>query len=354
MNISNRTDLGAVGIRSLIITLAAAVCLAGMYFGIVRLKEVIATSPQQVKLYYKKTYRFSEEEKVAFLKNHAGLWIFDIQTMADGKMVGKKDRLEIKENGIIWQVVEWSIPLPSGAVSSFCQIKTAFLKPYGIVKGDSVCDAYVLTQAFVENGDTCFGAWTYPELWSLKIDGGAMVFNRRRYTPFRGELADFFPAGAIASVQSAEGQFFKDTVMGTTINQLYSVRRTDPKSGTVRLIPIRDSITDLSDLLKKSIQRKLSSLEVDKVNREFVISGISSYYDPFIITEKMRSFPRELPEKISASFTVKTNGVPDTIKLTSAVTIDKMLSEAVSKEIGSWHFPTPIAPVRITYDFKMP
>jgi hypothetical protein len=352
--INKNSIAGGIGLRSMLVTLLVAFCLAGLYFAFVRLNTIVTKSPQQVRLYYKKVYRFSEQEKADFINKHAGLWQFNIETMENGKIVKKTDRLEIKQNGIVWQVTEWDIPMPSDTVVPFRQIRTAFIKPYGVMKNDSMCDAFILTQAFTDRTDTCFGAWNYPELWSFQRDGASLIFNQRRYASYNGEPGDFFPRGSIAYVQSAENQFFKDTVMGTSINQLYSVRKVDSATGAVKLVPIRDSISSLSDLFRTAINGEDKNNAGGPVDKDAINTLLVNYFDPFIISEKMRNFPRELPAEINASFVVKPDGGVDSISLTSSVALDKMLSEDLVKEIGSWRFPGPGVPTKIIHVFKMP
>lgn len=345
---------GGLGIKNVFLTLLIAICLAGLYYGFVHLRLMIAKNPQQVRLYYKKVYRFSEQEKSAFIKTHAGLWQFNVESMAGGKTVKKTDRLEIKENGIVWQVTEWNITMPSGSQQTFCQIRTAFIKPYGVMKNDSMCDAFILTQAFITAADTCFGGWNYPELWEFHKDGASLVFNKRRYTFYNGGMPDFFPVGSIAYVRSAENQFFNDTVMGTSLNQIFNVRKVDPQTGKIRLVPIRDSLNNLCQLFKTAINRECMDLSGKAVNQDTITALIDRYFEPLIINEKLRNFPRELPAQVTASFIVKPDGGVDSIALTSATEIDKMLSEDLSREIGSWRFPSSREPIKTLYAFKMP
>jgi len=220
------------------------------------------------------------------------------------------------------------------------------------MKNDSMCDAFVLTQAFIGGADTCFGGWNYPELWEFHKDGASLVFNKRRYTSFKGDPADFFPVGSVAYVQSAENQFFKDTVMGTSINQIFAVRKVDPQTGKIRFVPIRDSLNNLSQLFKAEINRECASYTGKEVNQDTITAFIDRYFEPFIISEKLRTFPREIPGKINAAFIVRPDGGVKGITLTSTADIDKMLSEDLSKEIESWRLPFSGEPIKVAYTFK--
>lgn len=369
---------GGSGIKNVFLTLLIATCLAGLYYGFVHLKVIIAKSPQQVRLYYKKAYRFSEQEKAGFLRNHAGLWQFNIETLIDGKVVKKTDRIEIKNNGIVWQVIEWTIPMPSDSTITFCQIRTAYLKPYGVVGGDSIVDAFVLSQAFINGTDTCIGSWNYPELWSFRMAGSALTLNRRQYAIYNGELDNFFPAGSVSFVESVENHLLKDTVIKTgpardtipvmrridsvkiidektgAVRIEYSLRWVDFKTGTLIHFPIRDTLTNLHDLFRIAINRQYKEVRRNSADVDTIKAYLTKYYDPFIISEKMRTFPRVLPGQITASFIVKPDGGIDSLRLKSDAKIDRMLSEDLSKEIGSWRLPFSGEPTKVSYVFKMP
>lgn len=373
----NNNNCGGSGIKNVLLTLLIATCLAGLYYGFAHLRFAIAQSPRQVRLYYKKAYRFSEQEKAVFLGSHAGLWQFNIETLVDGKIVKKTDRIEIKNNGIIWQVVEWTIPMPSDSTITFRQIRTAYLKPYGVVGGDSICDAYVLSQAFINGTDTCIGSWNYPELWSFRMSGSELGLNRRQYSVYRGEPDSFFPAGSVAFVERVENHLLKDTVIKTgpardTIPVMkridsvkivdkktgaarieYALRWVDFKTGTLISLPIRDTLANLYDVFRTAINGQTIDI-LQSISKDSIILFLEKYFDPFIINEKMRNFPRALPGRVTASFVVKPDGRIDSLQLKSDVEIDKMLSEDLSKEMASWRLPFSGETIKVSYVFKMP
>jgi hypothetical protein len=252
--------------------------------------------------------------------------------------------------------------MPSGRLETFSQVRTAFLKPYGVMRNDSLSDAFILSQAFFTGVDTCFGGWNYPELWEFHKDGATLVFNKRRYTSWNGEPGDFFPPGSVAYVQSVQDQFLKDTVISVNdvkdtiqrINQLFSVRKVDPQTGAIRLVPIHDSVNNLYQLIRTALNRECAEYSGKEANQDTITALIARYFEPFVISEKLRNFPRELPESIKASFIAKPDGGVDSIRLTAASDMDKMLSEDLVKEIGSWRFPASDNPIRMEYTFKMP
>jgi hypothetical protein len=74
---------------------------------------------KRLELYYRSAKRFSDDEKKAYLMGISGLWTFELEFMAGDRLVRKKDRLEIKENGIVWQEVEWVARMPDDSTETF-------------------------------------------------------------------------------------------------------------------------------------------------------------------------------------------------------------------------------------------
>jgi outer membrane biosynthesis protein TonB len=67
----------------------------------------------------------------------------------------------------------------------------------------------------------------------------------------------------------------------------------------------------------------------------------------------MRLFPRPVPREIKASFNVSKEGTIGNIRLISSQDIDKMLDNALIRELKSWRFPTLETPIGVVYTFAM-
>jgi hypothetical protein len=232
--------------QKILLVLLAALCCIGIY-GFMRAINNAVKGPKRVELYYKGAQRFSEESKPRYLKGIAGFWTFDLEKIAGGKLISKRDRLEIKENGIVWEVVEWKMTMPGAdSAETFYHIRTAFINPYGVLKGDSLSDAYILSQEFIGAGDTCFGGYNYSELWQISRRGEYLEISKRNYRLYKGDIEDFFPHGIIDLVEKSENQLYYDTIVEgykeNRLNSVFNIRKTDAITGKVTLFPIRDSI----------------------------------------------------------------------------------------------------------------
>ena len=75
---------------------------------------------------------FSDEQKLSYKKSAAGFWIY--QTEDSTAPFQKLDRIELLDNGIIWQVTDWFVEFPSGDTVSFMLVRHAYLDPYASVR----------------------------------------------------------------------------------------------------------------------------------------------------------------------------------------------------------------------------
>ncbi len=317
-----------------------------------------AKGPKRVELYYKGARRFSEESKAIYLKRIAGFWTYDIEIMVAGKPIFKSDHLEIKDNGIIWQVVIWKVRMPSDSNEIFYHIRTVYISPYGVVKGDTLSDAYILSQVFIGDGDTCFGGYNYSELWQTCRIGEELIVSKRNYRPYRGDIAAFFPPGAVRLVENSEKQLYYDTTVAggkeTKLNSVYHIRNVDPNSGKITLLPIRDSINNLGDFFRIKLANEYSAFKIRIHNQEEAVDLLGKYYQPFFIDEQWRLFPRAMPKTVQVSFIVRADGTIDSVQLLSPSGLNRMFSGNLIRELQSWRFPSTDQPIQVTYTFPMP
>ena len=138
-----------------------------------------------------------EEQKHALQKTFGGFWVYS--TADTFAPVRKEERLELRDNGIIWQVIRWQVAYPDEDTVFYYQIRHGYLNPYSVAAdGRSiVCEVRTIRQVFMQNDDTCFGQSQVDELWQARIDGSLLVMNRKRYQQYHGELSLFFPGGMI-------------------------------------------------------------------------------------------------------------------------------------------------------------
>ena len=345
--------------KSAVFVILLVVASVVAYYAIKRLSTYVSQSPEMIDLYYKKAAKFTEEQKDAINKNHAGLWTYGLDMMVNGSRIRKIDRLEIKDNGIAWQVVQWDIPMPSDTVATYYHIRTAYMKPFGALGGDTLNDVNILLQAFIRDGDTLFGNWFFSEMWEAHRDGADLVCCKRRYTPYAGDVAGFFPPGAIDLVLRAESQFYKDSAGTTQLNKdLYVVEKIDPETGKTRLFPIRDDYNGLYDLVKSDLYKEFVSSKMKTTCSEAANVLITQYFQPFVIGEQWRAYPRPTPRSIPVSFVIKNNGSVENIELPPLKQVGKIVLTGLKNEIVTWRFPPTDAPadapVKVSFDLEMP
>ena len=134
---------------ALVLAVFALLCGAVMYYLATHMTALVAKNPQRLDLYYKDAKQFDSTQKALFLKSHAGFWTRHTETLAGGLPLTKDDRLEFKDNGIIWEVVAWEVTMPAGNVMKFVQVRTAWVAPFGTLQGDTLGDAFTIHQTFI-------------------------------------------------------------------------------------------------------------------------------------------------------------------------------------------------------------
>jgi hypothetical protein len=366
MNYREKRDVSGSVLRS-ILFLFVALCAAGLYYLMVNMKSWVTNNPKKLELYYKQAKKFSPDEKRDFLKKHAGFWKFQSYAMVGGAPLKKVDLLELKDNGILWQVIEWDIKMPSGRNAVFYQIRTGYVEPYGIFKNDTLNDMYTIHQTFITSNDTCFGGWNFLDLWVISKAGASLVVGRRNYEHYNGVPADFFPRGMIDLVGIGGGgsnKFFRKIGNGPVGVQIElktavpGIRKVKPDSASTNAMMLPDclNICSLSDLVKKELFNEYINGNLKPFDKDSVVSYIERYYQPLFVYEQTRLFPRSIPHQVTVSFEVLNNGTLDDIRLVSPQlhNDDKMLQGELVRELSTWRFPRCDFPLPITYTFVLP
>jgi hypothetical protein len=353
---------------ALVLTLFAVVSCAVIYYLAVHMQRYIANNPQKLDLYYRNTQRFTQEEKLKFLADHAGLWEYTSEVNAGGLPLARSDLLEIKNNGIIWQVAEWDVAMPGRAgpaATRLIQVRTAYVVPYGALGNDTLSDAYTIHQIFIRGNDTCFGGWNFLDLWNMAKSGDSLVLNRKKYARYRGEPTAFFPKGLVDLVgagASPDNPYFKrngDNEINSEIQltaRVSGIRDSGAKAAQANALsmPSCQDLTSLGEVLKEELARAFKPGALILRSPEAVDSLLDRYYQPLLIEEHFRNFPRPLPREATASFSVNLDGSLDHIQISGPQEIDKMLANEMIHEIGAWRLPPAEKPLAVRHTFSMP
>ncbi|MCU0609172.1 MAG: hypothetical protein MUF22_05345 [Chitinispirillaceae bacterium] len=335
------------------VLIIAALC--AMVYSALAIKAYIAASPPVVDLYYKKAAKFKEEQKTEVIRSIAGLWTFRSDTVISGRKTGKTDRLEIKDNGIAWQVVDWDVVMPSDSIRTFRCVRTAFVKPYGTFGNDTLNDAAILAQAFISGSDTAFGYSLFGEMWATHRSGKSLVLGKRMYKPYTGAIAEFFPPDMVSLVQDAESQFFSTRGGTTLINKdIYTVKRVNKATGAVTFLPILDSLTGLADFFTIHLYAEYDRLRFRSSGSGEIGEFIARYYQPFLIEEKWRMMPQTAAQTVAVSFTISKDGATEDIRLPRPQAVGRTVYAALKREIAAWRFPPGDSAVHITHMIALP
>jgi len=356
--------------RALAIVLAifAIVCCAIIYYLAMNMPRFIARNPQKLDLYYRNTKRFTPEEKMRFLKAHAGLWVYTSEVTAGGMPLKRSDLLEIKSNGIIWEVAEWDVVMPGPDAPlpvRLIQVRTAYVVPYGVLKNDTLNDAYTIHQTFIRANDTCFGGWNFIDLWNIAKSGDSLVINRKKYAAYKGEPSLFFPKGLVDLVGTggtSENKYFKRNTqnpMGSEIELTASIKGikdsgTKIVSRNAMTIPGCLNLTNLCEVLKDELFYTYKVKKIVSCSPASVDSLLERYYQPLLIDEHFRSYPRLLPKAITVSFFLERDGSLGNIQVSGAPETDKMFVNELIHEISEWRLPPAKEQFAIRHTFTMP
>jgi len=222
----------------------------------------------------------ADEKKVALQKTFGGFWVNE--TADSTARVRKYDCLELKENGIIWEVIHWNIRYPDGDSSSVYHVRYGYLNPYGLAADDKdvVCEVRTIRQIYIYGNDTCFGASQVDELWQTRKEDSLLIMNRKRYQPYHGELTVFFPEGMIDLI---------DKLINNDCRHNFSV----------------------ATLIKEKLGEYISTISGEKTADSTSIGELlHTYFEPAFIEEVFASIPYYpvLPDSIEVPISLSGKG----------------------------------------------
>lgn len=186
----------------------------------------------------------AEDKKTALQRSFKGFWVYTTEDTT--APIQKTEWLELQETGIIWQVTHWRVVYPTGDTGSYYRAFTAFMRPYSVAENGRsiVCEVRTIRQTYIHGNDTCFGKSQVDQLWETWKDDSVLVMNRKRYTPYRGEMADFFPDSMIDLVDKlllneCTHQMSLTYLVRSRLNELY---HGNPETGTCDTVVFHKNI----------------------------------------------------------------------------------------------------------------
>ena len=252
-----------------------------------------------------------EEKKNALKKVLGGFWVF---TTGDSLApVQKEEHLELRDNGIIWQVNRWRVTYPDGDTAEYFHVRYGYLNPYSIAADEKsiVCEVRSIRQVFIIDNDTCFGESQVDELWQARMSDSLLVMNRKRYLPYDGVVTAFFPEGMIDLIDKlimndCTGKFSLGRVVEEHLRTLY---QTDDATRTCDTIVVGKTIHD--------------------------------YFLPAVVDEIFSSIPYfpSLPSSVGFPLSVKPDGMVSLTLSRAKRTQADHFSELLFSTMEHWPFP---------------
>jgi hypothetical protein len=259
-------------------------------------------------------HEFKEEVKDSLKKVLAGFWIYN--TSDSSRPYTIDDRIELKSNGIIWQVTRVSLRLPAGGRQEVTHVHNAYLYPHSPAQEDSsklLCDMETIRHVFLVGHDTCYGQSFTLDVWEVSGNGKFFTLARRLYTAYTDpDLTKFFPQGLI--------------------------KLTDK-------IAVRQCSVDMSitRIIRGVIGEDLRHNKIDERTWEDVTSLVKEYYFPFCLdgSDYLNSWtPVRGAFPVIISMTILSNGdVSDaTAQVKGQIEAKKYLENRIAQEIKLWKF----------------
>ncbi|MCL2845784.1 MAG: hypothetical protein FWE23_10125 [Chitinivibrionia bacterium] len=171
--------------------LAALVVVFGMMSNMGKITETITImlTPRQFDFEALEAANVQRQEYYDIV---AGFWEHSSDTLFD--------RIELMDDGIIWQYTKKMFMMPNGQIDTLKRISTSFLYPVNFEEenNSAMSDLRMIREVWI-TPDTCFGRRTFMDYAStaFSADDDILFFNGVPYTRFEGDIREFFPVGAL-------------------------------------------------------------------------------------------------------------------------------------------------------------
>ena len=278
---------------------------------LVQLADEIFNDDKLTESSYDANKRFDEKNQIRIKKENRGLWKFD--TRGDNNY-SYLDRIELKDNGIIWRYEEYTLPFPYGETITMRRGSTAYLLPYAPSESDStfiVSNLRTIRESWMSDSDTCQGNSFYDNLWSTSLkDSNTFIINGKTYTRYTGKVPLFFPNGTVETIDN----------------------------------PLIDGCSALEPFLdfkrKNIIKRVKNNRFVSGEIRHEQFELLRSYYYPYCIKGIDVNLEGAKGSEILLFFTINLKGTPENIKITGKAVASTSVKDRFKSEISKWYFPS--------------
>lgn len=298
---------------------------------------------------------YDESEKDNVLKQLAGFWVHTSENVHNPFFID--DRIELKDNGIIWRIKQMKYKLPSENTVHSTHLSHVYLVPFGYNAKDTaqiVCNAVVLRQVWItSDNDTCDIDHYTQDSWNISVYNNKLAFGKREYTPYTDfDVTNFFTPGLLDIIYKL-----------TRVDSLPSESAYEVRKGEVA---VRKPDAQIADIDRKAYQtcssddRAISFIRhaliqdirqeenLDRYSVEKIASLLRQYYVPYCLTSQ--KIVSDLGEKqsaaeVSVSIDLTWQGDVENVsvqlpekELENKIT-RKIKEEMIVEEIKKWKFP---------------
>ena len=219
------------------------------------------------------------------------------------------DRIELKDNGIIWQYTEKTFEFPYNSSKKISRVSTSFLSPMRFgMNNYAMSNLRVIRETWFMP-DTCYGKNFYDIVAITGFSNDTLFFDNVPYTRYTGELKDFFPAGAVNLV---------DDIRVRSCNK----------------------VNPLPDWLRENIAYSFDDREIPfdalKFEREQLLK---KYYIPYCLSRVEGALMFEQTYDLDLKIIVSPNGSVDTCFVKGKEFVSKASKTPIINEVKKWKFP---------------
>ena len=274
---------------------------------------------------YSNKIEFKEDLKIKYKKEFAGFWTFTSDSGANPRI---DDRIELKDNGIVWEVNQIFYTLPSGKKDTIMNVVFGYSNPFSPADYDSthiVSNFIQVRQVWIKDNDTCYGESNVGGVWDMIMVDGLLQKNGRVYNSYGTENLDkFFPAQNL-------------------INLTDKIDMKPCKKGEGRLA-----------FARRKLNEDLNSWGVANRDSLGIIALVNEYFVPFCLIElpldDMGGGIEVGYTKVGLNFTVLTDGTVSNSEMQSRDMRSEALRKLAASEVAKWQFgPTGKLDQKINY-----
>jgi hypothetical protein len=220
------------------------------------------------------------------------------------------DRMELKDNGIIWQYTERTFAFPNNLSKKITRVWTGFLSPTRFGDNNYASSNLRVIRETWFMPDTCYGRNFYDIVANTYFSNDTLFFDSVPYTRYTGELSQFFPNGALSLVDDI---------------RVRSCNRANP----------------LADWLRENIAYSFDGREIPfdalKFEQEQLLKR---YYIPYCLSRIKDVMFFEQTYDLDLKIIISPNGSVEDCVVKGKDFITAASKKPIANEVSSWRFPS--------------